>query len=65
MNKELQIGKYEFFPYEFNDEREKLLRELELLTLSEVEREKKLKTILKKLAKIRDLKVPNDSLFPN
>lgn len=53
MSQELQIGKYEFIPYKFDDEYEKLLKELKLLTLNDKEREKRRKEILKKLAKFR------------
>lgn len=60
MNKEMQIGKYEFYPYEFNDERGKLLIELELLSLSERKRETKLKSIRKKLAKLTDSDATNN-----
>ena len=50
---ELQLGKHEFISYEFDDEYEKLLRELELLSLNDQEREKRRKEIRRKLAKIR------------
>jgi hypothetical protein len=51
MNQELQLGKYEFYPYQFeiDGEYEKLLKELELLTLSEKEREKRRKELVRKL----------------
>jgi hypothetical protein len=63
MNQEIQVGKYEFYPNEFSDEREKLLIELELLSLSEKERETKLRIIRKKLAKFTDSNNTTDSLF--
>jgi hypothetical protein len=50
---ELQLGKYEFYPNEFNDEREKLLIELELLSLNDKQREKRRMEILKKLANLK------------
>ncbi len=53
MSQELHIGKYEFIPYKFDDEYEKLLKELELLSLNDEEREKRCKEILKKMAKFR------------
>jgi hypothetical protein len=51
MNQGLQLGKYEFFPYqfEFDGEYEKLLKELELLSLNDKEREKRRKIILRRL----------------
>jgi hypothetical protein len=53
MNQELQLGRYEFIPYKFDDEYEKLLKELELLSLNDKEREKRRKQILKKLANFK------------
>jgi len=53
MNQELQLGKYEFIPYEFDDEYEKLLKELELMSLNDKEREKRRKEILKRLANFK------------
>lgn len=53
MNQELQLGKYEFIPYKFDDEYEKLLKELELLSLNDKEREKRRKEILKRLANFK------------
>ncbi len=51
MNQELQIGKYEFIPYKFDDEYEKLLKELELLSLNDKERGERRRKIIEKLAK--------------
>jgi len=53
MNQELPLGKYEFIPYKFDDEYEKLLKELELLSLNDKEREKRRKEILKRLANFK------------
>jgi hypothetical protein len=55
MNQELQLGKYEFFPYklELDGEYEKLLKELELLSLSEKERDKRRNEVVKKLKNVR------------
>ena len=53
MSQELQLGKHEFIPYKFDDEYEKLLKELELLSLNDKEREKRRKEILKKLANFK------------
>jgi len=53
MSQELQLGKYEFIPYKFDDEYEKLLKELELLSLNDKEREKRRKEILKRLANFK------------
>jgi hypothetical protein len=53
MNQELQLGKYEFIPHKFDDEYEKLLKELELLSLNDKEREKRRKEILKRLASLK------------
>ncbi len=47
MNQELQLGKYEFIPYEFDDEYEKLLKELEVLSLNDQERGKRRKETLR------------------
>ena len=51
MNQELQLGKYEFFPYKFevDDEYAELLKDLELLSLNDKEREKRRKIILRRL----------------
>jgi len=48
MNDELQLGKYEFFPYD--EEREKILRELEQSELTE-EKQKSLEDMLEELLK--------------
>lgn len=53
MSQDLQLGKHEFIPYKFDDEYEKLLKELELLSLNDKEREKRRKEILKRLANFR------------
>ncbi|MDQ3129292.1 MAG: hypothetical protein M3Q99_00845 [Acidobacteriota bacterium] len=53
MSQELQLGKYEFITYKFDDEYEKLLKELELLSLNDKEREKRRKEILKRLANFK------------
>jgi hypothetical protein len=53
MNQELQIGKHEFIPYKFDDEYEKLLKELELLSLNEKERGERRRKILKRLKDFR------------
>lgn len=53
MSQELQLGKHEFIRYEFDDEYEKLLKELELLSLNDKEREKRRKEILKRLANFK------------
>jgi hypothetical protein len=56
MNQEIQVGKYEFYPNEFSDEREKLLIELELLSLNDEQREKRRMEILRNLANIKPKK---------
>lgn len=58
MNQELQIGKYEFYPYEFSldDKLDELLKERELLSLSQKERDKRLKEIDRKLVEANRLK---------
>ncbi len=59
MIQQLQLGKYEFFPYQFgrDDEYEKLLKELELLSLSEIERDKRRKELVRKLANLKQSKI--------
>jgi hypothetical protein len=63
MNEELQIGKYQFYPYEFIDERETLLKELELLLLGKEQREIKIRDIRRKLATVKNSKVTVASLL--
>lgn len=49
MNQELQLGKYEFIPYE--DEREKILKCLKDLPMTDEELEKRWQEMLGKFAK--------------
>jgi hypothetical protein len=52
---ELQLGKYEFYPYQFelDGEYEKLLKELELLSLNDKEREKRRNQVRRRLANFK------------
>lgn len=54
MNDELQLGKYEFFPYD--DERGKFLKELEQSEMTDEERKKSLEDMLEELRKRRKKK---------
>lgn len=55
MSDKLQLGKYEFFPYE--DKREKILKNLEQSKMTDAERSKHLEDMLKELQKRKKKKV--------
>ncbi len=52
MNKELQLGKYEFFPYE--DKRKTQLEDLIELLMTDEEREKRYRRVKKEIEKLID-----------